>query len=69
MNSEYMLLSLYESPRLTLEQTCKIVGITVETAYVQRCNGVFPIPMSGKPLRADVRDVAKYIDNMRACAV
>jgi len=65
MNSEYMLLGLYNSPRLSLDQVCSVIGVGKNTAYVMRSNGTFPIPMQGKPLRADVRDVAKYLDNAR----
>ncbi|PRC90997.1 helix-turn-helix transcriptional regulator [Solimicrobium silvestre] len=68
MNAEFMLLAIYNSPVLTLEQVCHIVGVAKDTAYVQRSNGTFPIPMSGKPLRADVRDVALYMDKTRASA-
>jgi hypothetical protein len=68
MNAEFMLLAIYNSPVLTLEQVCQIVGIDKDTAYVKRSNGTFPIPMSGKPLRADVRDVAIYMDNVRKTA-
>lgn len=68
MNAEFMLLAIYNAPVLTLEQVCKIIGIGRDTAYVQRSNGTFPIPMRGKPLLADVRDVAAYMDKMRVDA-
>lgn len=65
MNAHMMLLAIYNAPVLTLEQVCQIVGVTKDTAYVQRCNGTFPIKMRGKPLLADVRDVAEYMDLAR----
>jgi len=68
MQAEFMLLSIYNKPVLTLQEVCDIVGVGTNTAYVQRCNGTFPIPMTGKPLRADIRDVAKYLDEMRKTA-
>lgn len=68
MQAEFMLLAIYNKPVLTLEEVCKIVGVGTNTAYVQRSNGTFPIPMAGKPLRADVRDVAKYLDDVRKIA-
>ena len=68
MQAEFMLLSIYNKPVLTLEQVCEVVGVCQATAYVQRSNGTFPIPMFGKPLRADIRDVAKYLDDMRKSA-
>lgn len=69
MNAEFMLLAIYNKPVLSLEEVCKVVGVGTNTAYVQRSNGTFPIPMSGKPLRADIRDVAKYLDKVRETAV
>jgi predicted DNA-binding transcriptional regulator AlpA len=68
MNAEFMLLAIYNKPTLTLEEVCEVVGVSKETAYVQRSNGTFAIPMTGKPLRADVRDVAKYLDDIRQTA-
>lgn len=68
MQAEFMLLSIYNKPVLTLEQVCEVVGVGTATAYVQRSNGTFPIPMFGKPLRADIRDVAKYLDEVRKTA-
>ncbi len=68
MQTEFMLLSIYNKPTLSLEEVCKVVGVGINTAYVQRSNGTFPVPMAGKPLRADIRDVAKYLDEMREIA-
>lgn len=66
MNTTYLLLSIYNKPMLNLDEVCDVVGVTKETAYVQRSNGSFPIQMTGKPLRADIRDVAMYMDKIRA---
>jgi hypothetical protein len=68
MNAEFLLLAIYNKPVLSLEEVCNVVGITVGTAYVQRSNGIFPIKMAGKPLRADIRDVAAYMDKVRETA-
>ena len=68
MHAEFMLLAIYNKPVLTLDEVCKIVGVEKETAYVQRSNGIFPVPMHGRPLQADVRDVAKYLDDARKTA-
>lgn len=68
MQAEFMLLSIYNKPVLTLQEVCDIVGVGINTAYVQRSNGTFPVPMTGKPLRADIRDVAKYLDEIRKSA-
>ncbi|MES2105745.1 MAG: helix-turn-helix domain-containing protein [Pseudomonadota bacterium] len=68
MRADFLLLAIYNKPMLGLEEVCDIMGIDVNTAYVKRSTGTFPIPMSGKPLRADIRDVAEYMDRMRAAA-
>jgi hypothetical protein len=64
-----MLLGLYSKPRMPLDDVCHAVGIPKGTAYNQRCSGTFPIPMNGYPLTADVRDVAEYLDKLRADSV
>lgn len=66
MNTLYMLLGLYNKPRLSLEETCEAIGISKATAYTHRSLGKFPVTMSGAPLTADVRDVADYLDKLRA---
>jgi hypothetical protein len=68
MNTEFMLLAIYNKPTLSLEEVCKAIGIELQTAYNQRSAHTFPIPMTGKPLTADVRDVAAYLDAKRAVA-
>jgi hypothetical protein len=68
MNTEFLLLAIYNRPRLTLEQVCDALGVAVGTGYQQRARGVFPVPMTGSPLSADVRDVAVALDDLRAKA-
>lgn len=65
MNSTYMLLGLYGTPRLTFEQTCDAIGISKATGYTWRSIGKFPVHMTSNPLTADVRDVAEYLDKLR----
>ena len=65
MNTIMMLLGLYEKPRMSLEETCHALGMEKGTGYQQRARGVFPVPMAGSPLTADIRDVAKALDDMR----
>lgn len=68
MNTEYLLLGIYNKPRLTLREVCEAIGMQIKTAYNRRSAHNFPIPMVGDPLTADVRDVAKYMDEMRIAA-
>ena len=68
IQTEFMLQGLYRTARLSLDQVCELIGVTKPTAYVMRSNGTFPVPMSGKPLKADIRDVAIYVDEMRGKA-
>ena len=63
--TEFMLMGLYRTALLSLDQVCELVGIAKPTAYSQRSRGDFPIPMTGNPLRADIRDVAIYLDKRR----
>jgi predicted DNA-binding transcriptional regulator AlpA len=62
MNTQYMLFAMFEKPFLSLEETCKAIGISKQSAYNMRSQKVFPIPMLNNPLRASIEDVAKYID-------
>jgi hypothetical protein len=39
--------------------------MSLKTAYNHRSMNTFPIPMSGDPLHADIRDVAAYLDRLR----
>ena len=63
--TEFMLMGLYRTVLLSLDQVCELVGVAKPTAYSQRSRGEFPIPMNGNPLRADIRDVAIYLDKRR----
>lgn len=65
MRTEFMLLAIYNKPRLSFKEVCHALGIKEATAYTQRSIGTFPVPMSGKPLSADIRDVAAALDTMR----
>jgi hypothetical protein len=65
MHTEFMLLAIYNKPRLTLEEVCHALGMNIRTAYNKRGARSFPIPMTGTPLTADIRDVAAYLDKLR----
>lgn len=65
MNTEYMLLGLYQKPRITLLEVCHAINMEIKTAYNKRAQNKFPIPMTGSPLTADIRDVARYLDILR----
>lgn len=65
MQTEFMLLAIYNKPRLNLDETCQALGISTATGYTHRSLGKFPVNMSGNPLSADVRDVAVALDKLR----
>lgn len=65
MNTEFLLLGLYESPFLNFAQTCKAIGISTQTGYNLRSLGTFPVPLLESPIRAAIQDVAMYIDEQR----
>lgn len=65
MNTTYMLLSIYNKPRLSFDEVCAAIGISKATGYTHRSLGKFPVLMGGLPLTADVRDVAQYLDELR----
>lgn len=65
MNTQFMLLAIYNKPRLSLDETCQALGISPATGYTHRARGKFPVAMSGSPLTADVRDVAEALDQLR----
>lgn len=69
MNTEFMLLAIYNKPRLNIDEVCNALGIATATGYTHRSLGKFPVPMSGSPLMADIRDVAEAVDRLRAEAV
>ena len=64
--TEYLLLGMYGRTHLTFEETCKQIGIAVQTGYNKRSKGEFPIAVYGNPLKASVADVAAYIDKQQA---
>lgn len=66
MNTEFMLLAIYNKPRLILKEVCNAIGMSVKTAYNKRSAHIFPIPMVGDPFMADIRDVAAHLDALRA---
>jgi len=65
MNTEFMLLAIYNKPRLNIDEVCQALGISTATGYTHRSLGKFPVPMNGSPLSADVRDVAEALDKIR----
>lgn len=65
MNTEFMLLAIYNKPRLNLKEVCAAIGMSLKTAYNKRSSHTFPIPMIGDPLTADIRDVAVHLDRIR----
>lgn len=68
MNTEFMLLAIYNKPRLTFKEVCHALGMAEPTGYSHRSLGKFPVPLSGSPLAADVRDVAAALDCLRDSA-
>ena len=65
MQTEFMLLAIYNKPRLSFDQVCEAIGVAKQTGYNMRARSEFPIPLAGKPLTADVRDVAAHLDKIR----
>jgi hypothetical protein len=65
MQTEFMLLAIYNKPRLTLKEVCQAIGMSLKTAYNHRSARTFPIPMAGAPLMADIRDVAACLEALR----
>lgn len=65
MQTEFMLLAIYNKPRLSIDEVCQALGISTATGYTHRSLGKFPVPMVGSPLTADVRDVAVAVDRLR----
>jgi hypothetical protein len=66
MQTEFMLLAIYNKPRLSLDETCQALGMSTATGYTHRSLGKFPVSMSGSPLSADIRDVAEALDRLRS---
>lgn len=65
MKTEFMLLAIYNKPRLSIAEVCEALGISKATGYTQRSLQRFPVPMAGTPLTADIRDVAQALDELR----
>lgn len=65
MQTEFMLLAIYNKPRLNLKEVCSAIGMSLKTAYNKRSTHTFPIPMAGDPLMADIRDVAAHLNQLR----
>jgi predicted DNA-binding transcriptional regulator AlpA len=65
MKTEFLLLTLYEKPFLSFQETCEAIGISLQSGYNSRSQKTFPIPMLEKPLRASIQDIAQYIDEQR----
>jgi len=53
---------------LNLEETANVIGYEVSTAHSKIAKGEFPVPMrkQGNKWFADARDVASFLDAMRA---
>ena len=65
MRTDFMLLAIYNTPRIAFEQVCDAIGMAKQTGYNLRAKDEFPVQMAGKPLTADIRDVAEYLDVLR----
>ena len=65
MRTEFLLLAIYNKPRLNIDETCQALGMSTATGYTHRSLGKFPVAMSGSPLTADIRDVATALDLLR----
>jgi hypothetical protein len=65
MQTEFMLLAIYNKPRLSFDQVCEAIGMAKQTGYNLRARGEFPVHVIGNPLTADIRDVAEHLDKLR----
>lgn len=63
--TEFMLLAIYNKPRLNIDEVCNALGMSTATGYTRRSLGKFPVKMSGSPLGADIRDVGAALDKLR----
>nr|WP_314859313.1 hypothetical protein [uncultured Undibacterium sp.] len=60
------LLGIYKKPRISFKEVCDCIGIAYGTGRIWRSKGKFPVPMTARrPLSADLRDVAAYMDETR----
>jgi predicted DNA-binding transcriptional regulator AlpA len=52
---------------LDINELAEILDLSVQTIRNQLCKGTFPIPPKkiGGALRWDIRDVEKYLDNLK----
>ena len=66
MKTEFMLLSIYNRPRIGFKEVCEAIGIAPQTGYNLRSGKRFPVKLSGNPLTADIRDVAAHLDSLRS---
>jgi hypothetical protein len=41
MQTEFMLLAIYNKPRLNLKEVCEAIGMSMKTAYNQRSANAF----------------------------
>ncbi len=65
MKTEFMLLSIYNRPRIGFAEVCEAIGIAKQTGYNLRNASRFPVRLAGNPLTADIRDVAAHLDTLR----
>ena len=65
MQTEFMLLAIYNKPQLSLKEVCNALGMSMETAYNKRSSYTFPTAMAGDLLMAETRDVAAHLDLLR----
>lgn len=63
--TEFMLLAIYNKPRLNIDEVCSALGMSTATGYTHRSLGKFPVNMAGSPLAADIRDVGAALDKLR----
>lgn len=70
MNTVMLLIARYEKPRLNVREIADLMGISVSRVQNMRSEGSLPIPTykEGSQVYADIRDVAEYLDGMRAKA-
>ena len=66
MKTEFMLLAIYNKPRLSFSEVCECLNMSINTARKFRAKKEFPVPINGSPLSADIRDVANYLDELRS---
>lgn len=67
MRADIFLAMKYERLVMRLEEVCHEIGAEVGTVRNKMSAGTFPIKMrkEGKYVYADVRDVGKYLDDLR----